>query len=396
MFGFLSTGDDVIPGNAGLWDQNLALKWVQENIAAFGGDPTKVTIFGESAGGASVSAHILSPESKGLFRGAIAQSGTVYAPWAMEDPQAHAKIFASMLKCPSDTSAAIRECLIGKTEDELFAAYQKYIDAPGHVRTHFSPVVEGGSATERFLPDTPSNILKAKRFNKVPVIAGIMANEVGLFSAGRTLDKEYVESTFPQFIQNLTDFGEENFDKVVAAIYKEYFTNVDLSDQVQAVTAALELLSDATFNSGCDKFVRKLVKGGASVYMYKINYSGKNSLLSHKGAEHLGPVHAEELQYLFDFLLLDGGKLSGDDVLMSKKLLTLWTNFAKTGNPTPTVTNEIPIKWEPVKSKDDINYLNIDKELTTGSNFRVDKARFWNKYLPKVASGKKGIKKEEL
>ncbi|TMW40065.1 hypothetical protein DOY81_014855, partial [Sarcophaga bullata] len=75
-FGFLSTGDNSIPGNFGLKDQLLALKWVQRNIADFGGDPEKVTIFGQSAGAISAHMHMLSSQSQGLFRGVIALSGT--------------------------------------------------------------------------------------------------------------------------------------------------------------------------------------------------------------------------------------------------------------------------------------------------------------------------------
>lgn len=93
-FGFLSTNDDVILGNNGLKDQNLGLQWVQENIQLFGGDPKKVTIFGESAGSASVSYQILSKKSKGLFRAAIGQSGSAICPWAY---QRYAKSIAYQL-----------------------------------------------------------------------------------------------------------------------------------------------------------------------------------------------------------------------------------------------------------------------------------------------------------
>ena len=79
--GFMSMGDDVMPGNLGLWDQRLALQWVQDNIGSFGGDKNKVTIFGESAGGMSVMFHYFSSQSKGLFHKAISQSGTPISPF---------------------------------------------------------------------------------------------------------------------------------------------------------------------------------------------------------------------------------------------------------------------------------------------------------------------------
>ncbi|XP_046988684.1 esterase FE4-like [Schistocerca americana] len=82
LLGFLSTGDEVVPGNMGLKDQTEALRWVQRNIQAFGGDPQKVTILGQSAGGASVHYHLLSSLSKGLYKSAIAMSGSALNPWA--------------------------------------------------------------------------------------------------------------------------------------------------------------------------------------------------------------------------------------------------------------------------------------------------------------------------
>ncbi|GCC34535.1 hypothetical protein chiPu_0013010 [Chiloscyllium punctatum] len=87
--GFLSTGDTNAPGNQGLWDQHMAISWVKRNIAAFGGDPDKITIFGESAGGASVSLQTLTPYNKGVIKRAISQSGVATCPWAVQRNPMH-------------------------------------------------------------------------------------------------------------------------------------------------------------------------------------------------------------------------------------------------------------------------------------------------------------------
>jgi len=401
VFGFLSTGDEVIPGNNGMWDQVLALKWVQENIAAFGGDPSRVTIFGESAGGSSVSLLALSPATRGLFKGAIIQSGTEYSPWAMqEDPLRYAQMLASDLNCPTDTTSAMSECLVGKTDDELFNTYKKTFPGPGFPQIYFSPVVEGPSNSDRFLPDHPSKLMKSKRHNQVPVIIGVMQNEGGLLNLGYNIDRTFVETYLSEVLDVVSDFNETHLESVADAVRKEYFSNVDFNNQQQLDTAVQEVITDLIYNAPTDKKARKLIKSGATVYKYVISYRGQHSFAPTGGfstGESLGPVHFDEIKYLFDMLIIDGGKLTGDDVIMSNRLLTMWTNFAKTGNPTPSITEEIPIKWEPVRSKDDLNYLNIGKDLTMESNHRADKVRFWNKYLPKVViKGMKVVEKEEL
>merc|ERR1712180_553682 len=85
VFGFLTTGDEALPGNLGLMDQIKALEWIKENIGAFGGDSNRITIFGESAGSASVNFHMISPRSRGLFNRAVLQSGTAFTPGAFMD-----------------------------------------------------------------------------------------------------------------------------------------------------------------------------------------------------------------------------------------------------------------------------------------------------------------------
>lgn len=102
--GFLSTGQDDCPGNNGLKDQTLTLKWIQENIVHFGGDPNRVTVFGESAGGASGTYHMMSPLSRGLFHGVISQSGTNLDPWAQPAhkgvAEARAEKLGTLVGCP--------------------------------------------------------------------------------------------------------------------------------------------------------------------------------------------------------------------------------------------------------------------------------------------------------
>lgn len=127
--GFMSTGKDDCPGNFGLKDQVMTLKWIQENIRAFGGDPNSVTVFGESAGGASATYHMMSPLSKGLFHRAISQSGTNLDPWAQPAhrgvAETRAKRLGEMMGCIEDGDAMI-ECLRKVPAANITAAFYDF------------------------------------------------------------------------------------------------------------------------------------------------------------------------------------------------------------------------------------------------------------------------------
>lgn len=128
ILGFISMQDEYFPGNNGLKDQNFALKWVKENIAAFGGNSESVTIFGNSAGGASVQFHMLSPQSAGLFHKAIMQSGCALNPWVMpRDPKEMALRFGKSIGCATAVSLDFLNCLLMKTTEEILNAMEPLV-----------------------------------------------------------------------------------------------------------------------------------------------------------------------------------------------------------------------------------------------------------------------------
>ena len=177
-FGFLTTGDSAAPGNFGMLDQVEALKWVRDNIENFGGNPSKVTIFGESAGGSSVSLHLMSPLSEGLFHQVIAESGVDLCPWAVQ-PVSYglrfAKELTQKLECTLSDHNAMIDCIrkakdvdIQKASDDISFEFYDYF--------RWAPVVD-----QNFLQDTPKNLRKKGAFKKLPLMVSFNSHEGATF-----------------------------------------------------------------------------------------------------------------------------------------------------------------------------------------------------------------------
>ena len=207
--GFLTTGDSAAPGNLGMLDQVQALKWVQENIKDFGGDPNKVTIFGVSAGGSSVSLHLLSPLSKGLFHQVIAESGVDLSPFATQPVSfglRFAKELAQKLDCTSNNHETMVACIrekkgedIQKAADSIFHGFTDYV--------RWAPVVDN-----HFLLDTPQNLRKKGEFQKLKLMISFTSQEGGSslgymanfsFGMAASVDDGVSTSFFKEFVKKL-------------------------------------------------------------------------------------------------------------------------------------------------------------------------------------------------
>ena len=177
-FGFLTTGDSEAPGNYGMLDQVEALKWVHENIKYFGGNPSKVTIFGQSAGGSSVGLHLLSPLTRDLFHQAIAESGVDLSSFAIQ-PKSYGLRFtrelSKRLNCGLSNHHAMVSCIRDKSATDV----QKAAESIEFVFTNYlclAPVVD-----DHFLHDTPRNLREKGDFKQVPLIIGFTSNDGASF-----------------------------------------------------------------------------------------------------------------------------------------------------------------------------------------------------------------------
>lgn len=186
-YGFLNfqhdpSSDNVsLPrGNMGMKDQHMALRWVQNNIASFGGDPNRVTLYGESAGSVSVHLHVLSPQSRGLFRRAISQSGSTFSSWGFTtQPKEKAYDYAKQLGCPVGNNSALRDCLVGYDPREL-VKFQRSVTDPSLLKDNLSPSVERVIMEDTFLQDHPTDIIASGNFSKVPYMLGVNSGDGAL------------------------------------------------------------------------------------------------------------------------------------------------------------------------------------------------------------------------
>ncbi|CAH1394631.1 unnamed protein product [Nezara viridula] len=333
--GFLSTEDNVVPGNNGLKDQVLALKWIQKNIAAFGGNPDSVTLGGLSSGGASCNYHILSPLSKGLFHRAICMSGAALNPWAVaENPKEKAMMIATDLGCPVNDSQIMINCLRNRPAEHMVSLQKFSYWKDIFPLVVFAPVIEPPSESA-FISDLPENIIKEKVGSDVPIIFSFVKDE-GLCGGADILTKpgHYTEmlDRWDEVMPHILDYNytvpHEKRSEIGQQIKKYY----KVDDSPQGRKNLIRMIGDRLFYAGISKMSKLLASTQISpVYIYKFSYRGKHSSLEFLNIkEDLGVNHGDDIFYTLGFSnvrLLE----TESDIEISEQLLDVFVTFIRNG-----------------------------------------------------------------
>uniref|UniRef100_A0A3P8N9Q8 Carboxylesterase type B domain-containing protein n=1 Tax=Astatotilapia calliptera TaxID=8154 RepID=A0A3P8N9Q8_ASTCA len=400
--GFLSTGDQAAKGNYGLLDQIQALRWTSENIAAFGGDPLRITVFGSGAGASCVNLLTLSHYSegnrwsnstKGLFQRAIAQSGTALSSWAVSfQPAKYARMLARKVGCNLEDTVELVLCLQRKH-------YKELVDQdiqPARYHIAFGPVIDGD-----VIPDDPQILMEQGEFLNYDIMLGVNQGE-GLKFVELIVDNEngvqandfdYAVSSFVDDLYGYPE-GKDILRETIKFMYTDW---ADRHNPETRRKTLLALFTDHQWVAPAVATADLHSSFGSPTYFYAFYH--------HCQTEQVPPwadaAHGDEIPYVFGLPMIGPTELfpcnfSKNDVMLSAVVMTYWTNFAKTGDPNQPVPQDTKfihtkpnrfeeVAWTRYNQKDQL-YLHIGLKPRVKEHYRANKVNLWLELVPHLHS----------
>jgi para-nitrobenzyl esterase len=355
-------------GSDGIRDQQLALQWVKDNIASFGGDPADVTVFGESAGAMSTCIHIASPGSQGLAKRFLMESGSCVNGPLLGNPadrySLSGELTASVCPTAAEGGSGALDCLRAASATAImqWVPSMAQLTALGGTAAvtgntlgaPFYPIVEGPGGV---LPDTPEKLIRAGKFAKsAEVVAGTNAHEWGLFAvtlpsiSGMTTLQV---TTMAQLNTGITQLFGSN----AAAIQQQYPATSDaVAQQVY-----IDMVTDYTFRCPTRDLLRlMLAHGTTAAYLYLYDF-GRS-------------YHSDELPALFSLGALSALGGTPPTAALAKDMKGYWTQFAATGSPNGPATN---VMWPQYMTASD-PYLTLADPPVAGSQLDMSNCDFWD------------------
>lgn len=355
VLGFLAT--DELKGNYGFMDQQLALDWVQDNIASFGGDPDKVTLFGESAGAMSVGLHMFSaPASQGLFRAGIMESNFLALPYkSLQDQINVGNIFKQSLNCRDLACLKKTDVVQLLKAQSSFTLPMSTVFSGAKYYIPFSPAIDGEILTRQ--PTVAAADDKAKK----PLLIGTNKNEAVLFVAGRSINP----MDYATWSASL--FGLD-FQKTIARYPAQ-------NDQTNSELWARVQTDD--FLRCSSRYVASRVK--APVFSYLFNHQPSFKVWGGDECYTNDNVcHGAELPFVFHSAEKIAGQFTAEERVLSERVINYWVNFASTLNPNAGSNTSTALNW-PTFTEDDKKYLVFNTpNVTVQSDPYRETCEFWD------------------
>ncbi|XP_037035581.1 venom carboxylesterase-6-like isoform X3 [Bradysia coprophila] len=405
-FGFLSLGNRNYSGNLALKDQLLALKWVRDNIHSFGGDKDKVTIHGWSAGCWSVSLHMASPASQGLFNKAICFSASALVPWILSYVKDHRKIardFAISHGFQPSNDQQLIDYLKNLDADTLVTMAYTDFYTPGTkekaIRLPWTPVVESATSKNPFLLESPVNYFNKEKYGRSSIDTLFGYADAESYSATSaeiqnpsllTPFKEEFRFQLPLLGLNYS-FSDPDYPLLSNEVRQFYFGNGNITTQVAQFSSMMnDLLSYPVHRA--IKLQSKVSCGRTFYYIFSVDLMlSRFKKLSNANAHGLtgNSTHGDDIFYVFkiknwDEIIAPGTyeslSLDSKEVSVIKMMTGIVANFATTGRPT---LQDSSIDWNEVdKDERDINYVTITEDgLRAGVNPNSNNYAFWDNFF---------------
>ncbi|CAG0902653.1 unnamed protein product [Darwinula stevensoni] len=376
VFGFLSLENPLAPGNAGLEDQRLALQWVRTNIEHFGGDTTRITLMGHSAGAASAMFHLLAPQSQDLFDRLILMSGSALSPWALSSrPRDYARDLGRRLRCSTGPDPMLLQCIRSRSAEEVLAAFQSQ-RSDSTLRQHgalYGPVIDGPNG---LIPRHPEEALRLGRFPRIPILIGCSKDDGSIMlwlglKTDRSVERLDGNAALPDYhglsrnrnerelrtfmelsgipgVLEAMGISEHATPAGLPTVLLLYLYGIDgKANRDATFRGIVQFYTDAYFQVPVSMAVPYLARSD-QLFLYLNDFPSFGDIYGN-AANFSGSLHGAELLYLLSPSLYQetqGRRMSREEDQFAKELKRMWTEFSRSGNPTPYFSPDAKT-WDP-------------------------------------------------